>query len=349
MTAPAAPALRAVLESAGLPGAPELARALKHLSGSATHVAALWKLKTNVYRVDLESTTGVRSLVLKSCNLVLARRNMLVATRWLPTIGLSDGAARLLGSAGDARGERIWLIYEDLGNATLEVTSADPCHVDAAVDLLVRLHLCSADHPLLPECRYHSTDLGMAYLTANVDDAVRGLEKLRGPHVELTSQQVETRDRLLLHLRLLRDSLPTRVEHLREYGGPDVLLHGDPWTTNVFVTDEPNGPRARLVDWDHVGVGPAAYDLSALLLRFPAERRPAMLERYRSGIRAGGGWALPGVWQVNALCETVEFARYANRAVWPSIAILVDGAAWAFEEMAMVADWFDAFRPVIPQ
>jgi hypothetical protein len=30
------------------------------------------------------------------------------------------------------------------------------------------------------------------------------------------------------------------------------------------------------------------------------------------------------------------------------VARLVDGAAWAFDELAMVADWFDAWTPVMP-
>jgi aminoglycoside phosphotransferase (APT) family kinase protein len=352
MTARATPALRDVLDSAGLPGAPELAFALKRLNEGVMgggHVAALWKLKTNVYRVELESRGAPRSFVLKSSNPALARRNRLVANRWLPKIGLSDDAARLVGSSGDAAGERIWLIYEDLGDATLQATAANPRHVEAAVDLLARLHTRSADHPLLPECRYHGADLGAAYFTANVKDAIRGLEMLRPPRISLTADQEETRDRLLLHLRLLRDGSSTRLQHLAVHGGPDVLLHGDPWTTNIFVTDAPDELRARFVDWDHAGVGPAAYDLSIFLLRFPPDQRMAILDRYRANLSAVNGWTLPGTWQLNALFETAECARYANRVVWPAVAVLVDHAEWAFDELAMVADWFDAFQPVLPR
>lgn len=352
MTAPVTPALRDILETAGLPGASELALALKRLHGGGTaagEVTALWKLKKYVYRVELESEGTPRSYVLKICNRAVAYRNTLVANRWLPAIGLSDGAARLLGSAGDAGGEQIWMIYEDLGDATLQATATDPRHVEAAVELLVRLHRRSTDHPLLPECRYGGADLGSAYFTANVQDAIRSLEKLYPPRIGLTDDQAETRDRLLLHLRLLRDSSATRLQHLAEYGGPDVLLHGDPWTTNAFVTDEPDGLRARLVDWDHAGVGPVAYDLSTFLLRFPVDQRAAILDHYRQALSAAGGWALPGVWQLNALFEFAECGRYANRVVWPIVALLVDHVEWAFDELAMVADWFDALQPVLPR
>src|SRR2546430_11660755 len=50
-----------------------------------------------------------------------------------------------------------------------------------------------------------------------------------------------------------------------EAGGPDTLLHGDLGPKNIFVALASDGPCARLVDWDHVGVGPAGYDVSTLL------------------------------------------------------------------------------------
>jgi thiamine kinase-like enzyme len=132
---------------------------------------------------------------------------------------------------------------------------------------------------------------------------------------------------------------------LERDGGPEVLLHGDLWTTNAFVTESPDGWCARLVDWDHAGVGRASYDLSTFLLRFPAEERSWILDRYCSSI--GDRWNVPERRDLNAHLETAELARYANRAIWPAVAWLVDGADWAFEELAMVAGWFDDWRPVL--
>ena len=352
MTAPPTPDLRDVLAAARLPAADELAWALRHLNGDGERPAeatALWKLKTNVYRVELTADAAVHSVVLKSCNPALARRNTLVARRWLPAIGLPDAGARLLGTAGDRRGERTWLIFEDLGEGTLQATMGDAGRVEAVVDLVAALHARSARHAVLPECRHHGADLGGAYFTANVLDAIRGLEQLRPRRVSLSPEQADIRDRVLVRLRVLANEFPSRLRRLAESGGPDVLLHGDLWTTNAFVTDGPRGPRARLVDWDHAGVGPMAYDLSTLLLRFPAERRPAILDGYRAALTAAGGWTLPSTSVLNGLFETAECARYANRAVWPAVALLVDKADWAFDELAMVADWFEALHPVLPE
>jgi thiamine kinase-like enzyme len=343
--------LREVLTAARLPAAAELAWALQHLNGDAGRPAeatALWKLKTNVYRVELTADAAIQSVVLKNCNPALARRNSLVANRWLPAIGLPEAGARLLGTAGDRRGERIWLIFEDLGEATLHATESDADRVEAVVRLIAALHARSARHAVLPECRHHGADLGAAYFTANVRDAIQGLEMLHPRRVAMSPDQADVRDRVLTRLRVLADEIPTRLRQLADSGGPDVLLHGDLWTTNAFVTDGPRGPRARLVDWDHAGVGPIAYDLSTFLLRFPVDRRPTILERYRAALAAAGGWTLPATRELNAVFETAEYARYANRAVWPAVALLVDGAAWAFEELGMVAEWFEALQPVVP-
>ena len=48
------------------------------------------------------------------------------------------------------------------------------------------------------------------------------------------------------------------------------------------------------------------------------------------------------------LFETAELARYANRVIWPALAIARDGAAWGFPELAEVESWFEALGPVLP-
>jgi phosphotransferase family enzyme len=346
--------LRDVLEAERLPGSAELGVALQEICGgggggeAAARILDLQRLKTNVYRVRLATGDRVRSLLLKNANPALARHNQLVARRWLPAIGLSDAAARLEGTAADRHGQRIWLIYEDLGDTRLDTVATDRPRVWAVVDLIAALHVRSAGHAVLPDCRAHGGDLGAPYLCGNVRDAVRGLEQLRAPRVAVTPEHESVRDRLLTRLRALQHELPDRLLLLELGGGPEVLLHGDLWTTNAFVL---NGPRidewcARLIDWDHAGVGWASYDLSTFLLRFPREERSWILDRYRTAV-ADAGWQLPGTRELNALFETAEFARFANRAVWPAVELLVDGAAWAFDELAMVAKWFDDWRPVL--
>jgi hypothetical protein len=342
--------VRVGLPSDRLPDGVELTTALETACGApegTIRVTSVRQLKTNVYRVGCSGFPDAHehSFVLKSCNPGLARHNQLVARRWLPLIGLSEGAARLEGSAADRRGERIWLVYEDLGLARLDICMADRARVTVAIDLIAALHVRSAEHPMLPDVRAHGGDLGEAYLIANVRDAVRALAQLRAPRVALSAVQQRIRDRLLGRLQLLQEELPRRVQMLERDGGPEVLLHGDLWTTNAFVTESPDGWRARLVDWDHAGVGRASYDLSTFLLRFPAEERSWILDRYRTAI--GDCWEVPERRDLNAHLETAELARYANRAIWPAVAWLVDGVDWAFEELAMVAGWFDDWRPVL--
>lgn len=337
-----------VLETSRLPAATELGLVLRDICGGAgpVRLETLHKLKTNVYRAQLESDEGPRSLVLKCSNPALTRRNLLVARRWLPAIGMPDAGAQLMGSAADGQGERMWLIYEDLGDARLDAVATDRSRVAVAVDLIVALHAHSAGHAVLPDCRTYAGDLGAAYLTANIRDAVRSLDLLRA-RIPLSPPQESVIERLLDRLRPLERELPDRVRMLEQEGGPEVLLHGDLWTTNTFVLEDADRVYAKLVDWDHAAVGRATYDLSTFLLRFPPEERAWILDRYRAGI-AAAGWGLPETGTLNVQLESAEFARYANRAVWPAVARLVDGATWAFDELAMVADWFDAWTPVMP-
>src|SRR5439155_866024 len=114
-------------------------------------------------------------------------------------------------------------------------------------------------------------------------DAVAALEALATPPRDVPLEFAGARERLLQCLYALRDDAPRRVLLIEEAAGPDTLLHGDLWPKNVFVSMTPTGPRARLIDWDHVGVGPASYDVSTFLYQSaPDEHEP-------DGAPAGGG------------------------------------------------------------
>src|SRR5262249_4152158 len=157
---------------------------------------------------------------------------------------------------------------------TLDESAPDPGRVVAVVDLIARLHACSAGHPLLPECRRHGGDLGSAFYTSSVGDAIRALEGLRAPDVELSPDRQALRDRLLGRLYRLADEAHRRTAALRQLGGPDALLHGDLWPKNALALPDGDHFRARLIDWDRAGVGPVSYDLSTFLGRFPPRARP---------------------------------------------------------------------------
>jgi len=176
---------------------------------------------------------------------------------------------------------------------------------------------------------------------SNVRDAIYALEAWQP-----AAQQDGLRDRLLDRLYKLRDELPERAQALAEGGGPETLLHGDLWAINVFVIPDANGRRARLIDWDHAAVGPASYDLSTFLLRFPSEHRLWVFELYRQAV-SDIGWRLPGESELNLLFETHEYARFANRIIWPAIALVMDGAAWGAEALAEIDGWFEQFESVL--
>jgi aminoglycoside phosphotransferase (APT) family kinase protein len=190
-------------------------------------------------------------------------------------------------------------------------------------------------------CRHYCGDLGAPFFAANVRDAIAVLEDLVPGRVELTSERSALRDRLLVRLYQLRNELPWRVQLLQAAGGPDTLLHGDLWTANTFVAATSNGPVARFIDWDHAAVGPATYDLSTFLYRFPASERPWIVDAYATAVRRAG-WRLPSEPDLNALFETAEYARYANRLIWPASALLEEGTDWGWIMLAEVERWFVA-------
>jgi aminoglycoside phosphotransferase (APT) family kinase protein len=129
------------------------------------------------------------------------------------------------------------------------------------------------------------------------------------------------------------------VQLLQAAGGPETLLHGDLWTANTFVAATDNGPAARFIDWDHAAVGPATYDLSTFLYRFPAAERPWLLGAYASAV-GKAGWRLPPDRDLNTLFETAEYARYANRLIWPASALLEEGTDWGWIMLAEIERWF---------
>ncbi|HYY73212.1 MAG TPA: phosphotransferase, partial [Solirubrobacterales bacterium] len=139
-----------------------------------------------------------------------------------------------------------------------------------------------------------------------------------------------------------------RVQLINEVGGPDTLLHGDLWPKNVFVTMLDDGPRARLIDWDHVGAGPFSYDVSTFLYQSPVEERPWNLGRYREAV-ARAGWRLPENGALNVLFHTAESARYAHCILFDAMAVLNDGAEWGIGELMDYEGWLAALRPPLPE
>jgi hypothetical protein len=268
--------------------------------------------KHMVYRVCAAVNGEPRLMVVKRLDPDVAHRNRLVAERWLPAIGLEAAAPRLLGAVATSRVEFVWHIYEDLGGIALNERHSDRECVSGAVDLIAELHTQAAGHPFICECRRDGRDHGIHYFSTNVSDALNLLGALRPPAVRLSRQQAGVRDQLRRRLEQLLADAPRRARLMAEAGGPETMLHGDLWTTNVIVVDAEDRVSVRLIDWDHAGAGPICYDLSTFLYRFERAQRPWILNRYRKAV-ARAGWRLPPVPELNVLCDTAECARYARR------------------------------------
>jgi len=335
--------LRHALEAAGEPGSGELYECLAALLDGADRAVRLWRLNdARVYRLEVGNRGSRRSVVVKRLEPAAAQRSRLVAERWLPTLGLGDRCARLLAVAADRQGESVWHVYDDLGDDTL-AARPDPERIEAAVDLVAELHTRAARHPVLPEVRRYSRDLGMPYFLSNVRDAVASLEALAASGIETPPEYAGLPGRLRERLIAILADAPRRAPVFERAAGPDTLLHGDLWTINVFVNGSAEGPRARLVDWERVGVGPLSYDLSTFLSRFPAAARPWILERYRQAV-SRAGWRLASPPELDLLFDTAKRARCANRVIWPVLALLREHADWGFLELAEVERWFQALE-----
>jgi hypothetical protein len=343
--------LDGLLGTADAAGVPELRAQLAELLGGATGEAQLvdarmiWR--SRVYRVRFQTGGALRSLVLKRLPPDRAHREQLVLRRWLPHVGLEAHGSPLRGVAAARGGECVWHVYDDLGGSTLDTPAPDREHVRAAVELVARVHTSFAASGLLGECRQFGVDLGLRFLAAGVADAIRALEAIRRRHADLDGAPRHLLERLLERLHGLRAAAPERTRLLAACGGPETLLHGDLWTSNIFVLPGAQGAHVRLIDWDHAGVGHASYDLSALLLRFPARERAWILESYAASV-AAQGLRLPDRGTLNVLFETAETARLVNCVLWPAIAYLDTRAGWAEERLAEVEKWFDMLQPVLP-
>jgi aminoglycoside/choline kinase family phosphotransferase len=271
------------------------------------------QLKRHVHRLRFRAGGDERSFVVKRSTPEVARRNRLVATRWLPAIGLDAHGPALLALAPDPATGRVWHVYEDLGRQVLEAENPVRDHVEATVAVLARLHAGFIEHPLLPECRRTGGELGMRFYSSNVRGGIAAL----------------------------------RAQALSGLGVPETLLHGDLWTVNVMLVPTAAGLRARLIDWDHAGVGPISYDLSTFLLRFAPEHRRWILEAYRREAERVAGWQLPPDAELDLLFETAEYARFSSVARGRAQAVRSPHAGWAVEGLEWVDGWFEAYEPVL--
>ena len=81
-------------------------------------------IKSRVVRLRCTTNGRTRSFVGKRLDPYIARRNELVARRWLPAVGLGDHGPPLLAVVADGDGSSAWHLYEDLGDNGLDPRKA---------------------------------------------------------------------------------------------------------------------------------------------------------------------------------------------------------------------------------
>jgi thiamine kinase-like enzyme len=337
------------LEAWHEPGAAELCELLQemmHGTESSDRMLHIERLKRGVYRL-LIGKDPARTLVIKRHKPDIAQTDRLITERWLPAIGLGDSCPRLLASAAERQGTWVWHVYEDIGHQSLAVDRF-PSRLTAAIDFIAELHTRAMGHALLPEVRWRARDHGVHFFIANIRDAIAALELLGTVRRDLPPESMAARGTLLHRLHELLEDAPQRTQLMEEVGGPGTLLHGDLWPKNVFVTMTAEGPRAKLIDWDHVGVGPFTYDVSTFLYQSSPEERPWIWRRYLDAVKRAG-WRLPRNGELNVLFHTAECARYAHCILWAAMALIHDGAEWGNRELVDYAQWLEALRPPLAE
>lgn len=339
-----------LLSGSERPGSVELCHSLSDLlsdNGSSAHFSFGQKLARGVYRLRFEGNGGGRSLIVKRLDPEIAKRNSLVSERWLPGVGLGPNGPIVLGSAAERNCRCVWQIYEDLGDWGLKESNPKPETVKPVMELIAKLHARFAGHPWLAECRLWGGELGTHFYSTSVRDAIVSLDRLQPPHVELSAERASVRERLLRRLHKLLGGLPSRLQMVQDFGGPETMLHGDLWPQNAFVIPTQEGVRVRLIDWDHAGAGPLIYDLSTFLSRFPAEDRQWILDAYLQAPERPP-WKVPSNKDLNLLFETAEYARLAYCVIWPAIEAGDSQVAWAFDKLAETDEWFECVEPLLP-
>jgi Ser/Thr protein kinase RdoA (MazF antagonist) len=301
------------------------------------------RIKSQVYRLHLELDDEPLTLILKCMEGRIARGNELAARRWLPAVGLAEAGPPLLTTIGTPDGQFVWHAYSDLGANSLAEDMESTRKVEATVRFIAELHRRFIDHPYMAEFRLSGGDLGAHFVESSLRDANLTLESLTKDQKAKDSNWAVV-DRLLERVSGLMGQLPSRLKLLRELSGPETLLHGDLWLSNIFVLPD---EQIRLIDWDRAGAGPIAYDLSTFILRFPPKQRSELIELYREAARPSG-WEMPAYKELNHIFETFELARYACVMIWPAIALWESGAELALEQLEEIERWFEAWAPIFP-
>jgi thiamine kinase-like enzyme len=314
-----------------------LEETLQKLPDEGTRVAVTRTatIGRHVHRLTIDGALRT-SVVVKRLAGRRSELERLVTVRWLPAVGLQDLGPPRLAMVGDPDGRHTWHVYEDLGDASLDRCDADLPSIAAAMERVAELHLVFSRNAVLSESRYAAGDMGVYFYVNSVRDAIRALDLLQPPAVAMSSEHEAVRDRVLHLLGLLLDDEPNRIRLLQEQAGPETLVHGDLTRANVFVVPDRGRRRTCLIDWDHCGVAPAAFDISTQLAYYPKPERQLVLDAYTAAM-AERGFRFPADLDWARLVATFEAGRLANQVIWVAMGIR-EGNGWTCADLSIWQD-----------
>lgn len=298
-------------------------------------VADVTTIRRNVHRLTLDGASHP-NVVVKRLSAPHAQLEQMVTGRWLPAVGLDALGPPRLVAVGDPDGRHAWHVYDDLGRRGLDRRDIDHASLTAAMEKVAELHVAFSRNPVLPEARFAGRDVGVWFYVNSVRDALRAVDLLRPPAVELSSEDETVRDRVLDLLTQLVDDEPERVRMLEERAGPVTLVHGDLTRANVFVLDEQGRHRVCLIDWDRCGVAPAAFDISTQLAYHAEPQRQMVLDAYIAAM-AERGCRFPADLDWERLVSTFQAGRLANQVIWVAMGIH-EGTGWTCEHLKVWRD-----------
>jgi len=122
-------------------------------------------------------------------------------------------------------------------------------------------------------------------------------------------------DRVRLHLlRELARAFDRTVDVLLSM--PTSIVHGDYSPSNVLVAGDGDSLRICPVDWEVAGVGPALYDLAALMSGdWDLGEREAMVTAYLDSVKPTPAWP-PSIEEATTLLDHCEFALAMQWLGW---------------------------------
>lgn len=303
---------------------------LARRGSSEVRVLSATSLREGVHRLRLEGATR-DTVVVKRLGTRRSDLERRLTDRWLPGVGMDGLGPPRFAMVAEHDGRHVWHVYDDLGPGSLDREDVAEDRILAAMDRLAELHTSFAGHSLLAEPRFAAGDLGAWFYVNSVRDAARCVALLRPPEVRMSASERRARDAVQHLLSRLLEDEPRRVR-LLSTAGPETLVHGDLTRANVFVGSAPEGLRACFIDWDHVGVAPAGFDISTHVAHYPPGLRKHVLDHYTRAMAQRGSPFADGLdWPL--LMVTFEAGRLANQIIWIAQSIL-EGSRWGFQQLA---------------